>query len=206
MASPSVFQITQRHYDIITKQAADNFPRESGGFLGGSADFTIQAILPIFNGHIGNQTDTFSFIGEDIERAQLFFKKHGLTYYGLYHTHPSGVAYPSKTDINTGHRFHFIIGVPNNSPESTIFRAFEIINRQPIHIPIQIIPNSKVQVVDIKGDGAGQSTSSKTDRPLTFEDEIGQLSEQVNNLIEGTPKYEKSKPKSAFGSDFSTLA
>jgi proteasome lid subunit RPN8/RPN11 len=204
MSSPSRFEISERHYDIITKQAADNFPKEAGGFLGGK-DFTIQAILPIFNGHIGNQTDTFSFIGEDIERAHLFFKKHGLTYYGLYHTHPSGIPYPSKTDIDTGHRFHFIIGVPNNNQASTVFRAYEIINRKPIAIPIQIIPNSKIQVVDIHGKGATE-TIPLFDRPITFEEEAGQLSEQINNLVDGKPKYERKKPKAPFGSDFSTLA
>ena len=57
--SSRVFKITKRHYDTITKQAIDNLPQEVGGFLGGKED-VIQAILPMFNKHLFNKTDTFA--------------------------------------------------------------------------------------------------------------------------------------------------
>ena len=34
MTVPDFFVFTQRHYDILVKQALDNLPQESGGFLG----------------------------------------------------------------------------------------------------------------------------------------------------------------------------
>ena len=73
------FKITQRHYDIIIKQVKDNFPYESGGFIGGKGGL-ISAIYPVFNQDISNKKDVFAVYNEDIERAHLFFNKHGLEY------------------------------------------------------------------------------------------------------------------------------
>ena len=43
----------------------------------------------------------------------------------MYHTHPTGVAYPSPEDIQSGQRFHFIICYEN--PKAPILNVFEII-------------------------------------------------------------------------------
>jgi len=200
----TLLQITQRHYDIITKQAADNFPRETGGYLGGK-DGVVQAILPIYNLHDGNQTDTFAFSTEDTERAKLFFKKHNLTYFGLYHSHPNGIPYPSHTDIATRHKYHFIISLPDKNQSSAVFRAYYIHHRSPHPIPIKIIPNSQVQVVNIhKGETA--PATPIYDRPITLQDELSQLTTQIDNILDGKPKYDRKTSKSPKKSDFSTLA
>ena len=102
------FKITQRHYDIIIKQSRDNLPQESGGFLGGKNGL-IQAILPNFNMFEGNRTDTFGLTQEDMLRAHEFFQKHNLTFYGVYHTHPNGIPFPSTGDLKTNQKHHFIL-------------------------------------------------------------------------------------------------
>lgn len=107
----------------------------------------ISAIQPIFNQHLYSKVATFAFTGEDIIRAHEFFKKHNLDYYGLYHTHPKGVAYPSQADIDTGHRYHFILSL--RDPESPVFAAYFIQDRMPIHIPLEVIPDKGFDQVDI---------------------------------------------------------
>lgn len=201
-----VFKITNRHYKVITKQAADNFPKESGGFLGGKDDM-VQAILPIFNQHIGNKTDTFGFIAEDIERAKLFFDKHGLEYYGLYHTHPSGVPIPSKTDINTGHQYHFIIGIPGDDASKAELRAWEVIRKQPHQIPIEIVSDSKVTAIDIHSESAKDYIDNQPAMPKTMFDEAVDLNSKIDSILENETQYERKESLNPYHQDgFSTLA
>lgn len=195
-----VFYITKRHYDIITKQAADNFPQEAGGFLGGK-DFTLSAIMPIPNQHLENRTDTFMCTQADIQRAHEFFNKHGLQYYGLYHTHPNGAPEPSQQDISTGHKYHFIIAVFGKDPSKTIMRAFEVKSRIAHPIPMQILLQDG-NVKDLKNPQKNLSPSPQD--PLYKEAEhLGDLMDGIRNY---SPKYKKENPIKKDGSDFSTLA
>lgn len=201
-----VFKITNRHYNIMTKQAADNFPQEAGGFLGGK-NFMVQAILPIFNQYLFNKTDTFGFIAEDIERAQLFFAKHGLDYYGLYHTHPSGVPVPSQTDINTLHKYHFIIGIPSADASKAELRAWEIIHKQPHQIPIEIVPDSNVTAIDIHTESAKDYVAKQQVMPKTMFDEAVELNAKIESILENQTQYERKESRNPYHQDgFSTLA
>ena len=195
-----IFKITKRHYDIIIKQGYDNLPQEAGGFLGGK-DNVIQAIQPIFNQHLFNKTDTFQFTSDDVYRAHQFFKKHKLEYYGMYHTHPNGIAYPSQADIDTGHKYHFIISFRDQ--ENPDFAAFEIKGKQPIHIPLKVIEDKSFNVKDIMNNNV-----SKSSGPKTQEEEASHLNEIIETIKEDKkPKYPKMPPISGWeDSDFSTLA
>jgi proteasome lid subunit RPN8/RPN11 len=203
MSSPLEFRITQRHYDIIIKQALTNYPQESGGFLGGK-DFVIQGILPTFNQYLFNKTDTFGVNSEDFLRAHEFFKKHGMSNYGVYHTHPNAVAYPSKQDIATGQKYHFIVGL--RDPKKPEFLAYEIINKKPVSIPLIIVEDKHFSVVDIHHHNA-----EATPRPLPNlikrdpASEAAMLHQMMENIKQDKKKYQKLNPLNT-GSDFSTLA
>lgn len=205
--TPPEFRISNRHYSIILKQAQDNLPQESGGFLGGK-DFLIQAILPVFNQHLFNKTNTYSITGEDIERAHRFFAKHQLDYYGVYHTHPKGIPYPSHQDISTGHKYHFIVGLQN--PENPIFCAYEIKGLTPVQVPLVVISDKAFSILDIH-----QPTQEKIDAQAAFipktqvkrdpKSEALRLDQMLDNIKKEKPSYEKQDPLLR-GSDFSTLA
>jgi proteasome lid subunit RPN8/RPN11 len=203
--SPSVFRITRRHYDIIVKQALDNLPQESGGFLGGKEGY-IQAILPIFNQHLFNRTDTFSFTPDDVTRARAFFDKHGLSYIGMYHSHPRGVPEPSEPDIQSGQPCHFIIGA--RDPKKPVVRAYVVNGRAVIATPIEIVESDKVQVVDIHAgpenkDAKKGKTAAKN---RTIFDDAEELNQKLNSMKdEKKVNYPKLEPKK-YDSDFSTLA
>lgn len=202
------FRITRKHYQIILKQGIDNLPIETGGFLGGT-DNLIQAILPIYNQHLEDQTGTFGFTPEDMQRAHEFFKKHDLEYFGLYHTHPNGVAYPSEQDISTGHQYHFILSLRNQ--ETPEFAAYEIINRQPHFIPIVVISDKGFSDKDVV-------PAKKTEIPFPTpilkeklnkspEEEAVHLSQMIEDIRDAKSlDYPKMPPKSGEESDFSTLA
>lgn len=193
----SHFKITQRHYDIVIKQAIDNFPQESGGCFGGD-DFSIKAILPLFNQHLYDKTDTFAFTSDDVNRAHRFFAKHNLKYFGLYHSHPSGIAYPSQQDIDTGHKYHFIIGLKSKE-DTPVLNVFEIKNKKVYQLELEIITKN-YEAIDI------HSSKPKTDEQLGIFSEAEFLSEQIQDIKNEAPKYKRLDPKDRFNSDFSTLA
>jgi len=207
------FIISERHYNLILGQAKKNLPQESGGFLGGT-DRTVKAVLPAFNKHEGNRTDTFGLTAEDIRRAHEFFEQHGLTYFGVYHSHPNGDPYPSRADINTGQHYHFIIGCRN--PENLILAAYEIIHNQPERVPIQLMSDKQVSVVDIrekaaegaaKKGGAGATPAKPKSHVATpILGDLHHIMGVVDNITKSKPNvYPKLAPPIK-GSDFSTLA
>lgn len=195
------FQITLKHYRTIVKQGIQNLPTESGGFVGG-LDGVITGILPIFNQYLTDKTGTFGFTGEDVERAHTFFKKNSLDYYGLYHTHPKGIAYPSKADIQTGMKYHFILSLRN--PDSPEFAAFEIVNQEPVFIPIETIPDTGYESISILSENINQNDPF---RERTPNEDAEHLSSLITNLKEEKKnQYPKMPPKYKDRSDFSTLA
>lgn len=195
------FRLTERHYNIILKQGLENLPQESGGFLGGHEGL-IKAIHPLFNAHLYDKTGSFSFTPEDVDRAHRFFDKHGLDYYGLYHTHPKGAAYPSDADINTGHKYHFILSFQD--PKKPVFNAYYIDGRQPIFIPIHIVSDIGSSPIDI------HSTSKTLKKPAsrTSEEEADKLAQRIESIKNESPMTYPVLPPhhNNMDSDFSTLA
>ena len=197
------FSIIQKHYDTIIKQGYDNLPYEAGGFFGGTSEGVIMAILPVFNQHDDGRKDNFVFTSDMLIRAHEFFKKHDLIYYGLYHTHPTGVAYPSDADISSGQRFHFIISYQNrNIP---VLNAFEIINNKPHQISIKVISDKGFSSLDKNAVKKKKNRFSPQQSPNEDRDD---LEERIANIITEQPnKYRKIEPREDVkGSDFSTMA
>ena len=197
------FKITQRHYDLILKQGMETLPQECGGFFGGKEGM-ITAVFPIFNQHLYDRTGTFACTSDDINRAHRFFKKHNVQYYGLYHTHPKGIAYPSQTDINTGQRYHFILSF--NDPNHPVFAAFLIQNRVPIPLPFEIMGNHAFKAIDIHTLSKPESPHNPSIRLLSPQEEAKDLSDKLDNIRNEKPSYHKLEPRDLLNSEFSTLA
>ena len=199
------FSITQRHYNIIIEQVQKNYPYESGGFVGGK-EGTITAIFPVLNQDISNKTDVFAIYPQDIERAHLFFEKHGLEYYGTYHSHPKGEAIPSQQDLTHIQKYLFIISLKNfDHPD---FAAYKVVGHQKAdRIPLNIVKDQDYQVKDIQSSKKNRTPDGfiiPKDIPDYNDNE--QLNKQVNRLFEGTSSYERSELFLVDSGDFSTLA
>jgi len=195
--TPILFKITQRQYEIIIRQALENLPCESGGFLGGSDDM-IKGVFPVYNQHLGDSTSTFEISSEDLERAHRFFQKHQLDYYGVYHTHPKGLPEPSLQDLKNNQRFLFIIGLRN--PQDPVFAAYQATGLHAERIPIQVVDNKGVTVLDLH---KGQSKLSESN--IVFEAQ--RLQNVYEDILHERAIYPKLKPISPFDtSQFSTIA
>lgn len=194
---PLLFKITQRQYEIIIRQTLENLPNESGGFLGGSDDM-IKGLLPVMNQFGGDTTKTFGITSEDLERAHRFFKKHNLEYYGVYHSHPKGLPEPSIQDLRNLQRYLFIVGLSN--PKDPVFAAYKPYGLHAERIPIQVIDNQGVTVLDLKSNQSHLSESP-------FIEELTRLNNFYQDILYERAQYPKMEPISPFdNSKFSTIA
>ena len=201
----SGFSITQRHYKIIIDQVQKNYPYESGGFIGGK-DNIISAIYPVLNQDISNKTDVFAIFPEDIERAHLFFNKHGLEYYGTYHSHPKGEAIPSKQDLSHIQKYLFIISLKNfDNPD---FAAYEVTGvQQAERVPLRILSDKDFSVKDIHSDGTKKTLDGFIVPQGTPDyNNTDFLNQQIDNVFNQSSSYEKQDRFLDDSGDFSTLA
>jgi len=192
-----MFVITQHQYDVIMRHLQESYPYEAGGILAG-VNNEIRGVMPILNQDMDNPKKSFGITSRDIERGYIFAKKNGLQFMGVYHSHPRGDAYPSDQDMKNNQKYLFIISLKDRyNPE---FRAFGVENRVPIPIPIKIIDNRGVTVIDID---TGKPKMSDN----MVEADIKKLSNLINDIIDQKAKYPKLSPSNKFDpSSFNTLA
>ena len=205
MSKKSHFKITKRHYDMIIDQGYKNLPKECGGFLGGK-DMTISAILPTFNQFLEDKTKTFAVTPYDIMRAHQFFSKHGLDYYGIYHTHPKGSADPSDQDLRHIQEYMFIISYRDiKQPD---FAAYVVTSSTEYYrVPLKFIQETAVK--DLHTKGVDNSPYVESEQVGDMIDEQSRLNSQLSQYLQGNsikyPKFKKSKFDSE-DSGYSTIA
>jgi len=189
-----VFIITNRQYDLIMHQAQACYPQEAGGILGGREN-VILGVLPVFNQFLYDRTKTFGMTADDIDRGYRFLAKHDLEYYGIYHSHPKGIPYPSREDLSHNQRYHFIISLADRY--NPILMAWEVAGSQIIQVPIQIVDEGLVEQMYLSPEKPSISEAAP--------DEMTKLAGMISDIIEGKIRYNKEAPKWD-SSTFSTTA
>jgi proteasome lid subunit RPN8/RPN11 len=87
---------------IIIGQAIEIFPDECCGFLFGAeqdnGDRHISIVSQVNNAKEGDKRRRFEITGKDYMRAERFALENGLSFLGVYHSHPGHPAIPSEHD------------------------------------------------------------------------------------------------------------
>jgi len=179
-----MFIITRRQYDIIMHQAQACYPQESGGILGGREN-VILGVLPSPNMYLYDRTKTFGMTADDIDRGYRFLEKNKLEYYGIYHSHPKGIPYPSREDLSHHQKYLFIVGLANRyNPD---LYAWQVDKKEPEQVPIRIVDEKFVEQMYLSPDVHHLSDAAP-------KDEIARLTDMINNMIKGCSMYEKERP------------
>ena len=145
----NMFTITQRQYDIIMHQAQACFPQESGGILGGTGGRDPRHTAG-FQQYLYDRTESFGMTADDIDRGSRFLEKNKLDYYGIYHSHPKGIPYPSKQDLSHEQKYQFIIGLADRyNPE---LYAWQVEKGEMTQVPIRIVDESFVEQMYLSPD------------------------------------------------------
>jgi [CysO sulfur-carrier protein]-S-L-cysteine hydrolase len=190
-----MFTITKRQYDMIMQQAQACYPQESGGVLGGREN-VILGVLPVFNQFLYDRTKTFGIKSDDVDRAYRFFEKNKMQFYGIYHSHPKGIPYPSKEDLSHGQRYLFIIGLADRyNPD---LYAYEVVKGSVVPLPIRIVDEAMVDQMFLSADKHKFSDAASAD-------DRTHLTNLINDMLMGRLQYPKDNPVWS-SSSFSTKA
>ncbi len=192
-----MFVITQHQYDLVLRHVQEGYPFEVGGILAGKNN-EIRGVMPIANQSGDNARKEFMVTSDDITRGHVFAKKHKLEFLGVYHSHPNGLAYPSDQDLKNNQKYLFIISLQDRyNPE---FRAYAVQYGQPIPVPIQVIDNRGITVIDI---ATGHPKLSEN----VVREEMEKLAQMIDDIIDQKAKYPKLSPSNKFDpSSFNTIA
>jgi [CysO sulfur-carrier protein]-S-L-cysteine hydrolase len=189
-----MFTITRRQFDMIMHQAQACYPQEAGGILGGREDI-ILGILPVFNQNLYDRTKNFGMTADDIDRGYRFLEKYNLEYYGIYHSHPKGIAYPSKQDLSHNQRYHFIISLADRY--NPVLMAWEVAKGEILQVPIRIVDERFVEQMYLSPEKPGLAESAPN--------EMTKLTGMIRDMLKGKLVYPKEPPKWD-SSSFSTKA
>jgi proteasome lid subunit RPN8/RPN11 len=118
--------LKRKHIKEMIKHAFEEYPKEVCGILAG-IDKRIKNIYKISN----IEESSISYFGNSIEQFNIMkeIKRLGLKMYGIYHSHPRTLAYPSEKDIKLAlypEVLYFIISLQNF--DNPVIKAFWIKN------------------------------------------------------------------------------
>ena len=151
----------------------------------------VTAIFPVMNQDISNKTDVFAIYPQDIERAHLFFEKHGLEYYGTYHSHPKGEAIPSQQDLTHIQKYLFIISLRNfNQPD---FAAYKVTGHQQAdRVPLTVVSDNDFSVKDIHSKGETKTSDGLVIPSGTPDfNNTSLLNQQLDDVFNKSANYKK---------------
>ncbi len=119
--------------DTMRAHAAEAHPREACGVLVGPADeCRFERLIPMRN--TSDRTDEYSFDPDEQLAVWQALEDLGERVWGIYHSHPTTTAYPSKMDVATAQpdMLYVIVGFDRE------VRAFRIVNGQVVENPLRI--------------------------------------------------------------------
>jgi proteasome lid subunit RPN8/RPN11 len=88
--------IKKTDFAVIVDHCMKGLPNESCGMLGGRAG-SVEKVYPMKNAKPG--PDYYEMDPEEQFRVMKDIRESGCELVGLFHSHPTGQAYPSKVDV-----------------------------------------------------------------------------------------------------------
>ena len=129
--------VTRSVYEQILRHASQEAPKECCGFLTGESH-TINQCHPAKN----VLQSEFRYSIDPKELLQFFkeLRASCRSHLGIYHSHPSSEAYPSRTDIEQAFypRCSYLI-ISLKNPAVPILRAYRIIGEEVTELELQVV-------------------------------------------------------------------
>lgn len=126
--------MSPQHWQAMYLHVADQAPLEACGLVAGKNN-SVETVLPVQNA--ARSTVRYRMDPQEQYNAFMQIEDHGLSLIGIYHSHPSGPAIPSFTDIEeAAYDVIYLIWYPTNYKWTA--RGFQIekghTNRVSIHV------------------------------------------------------------------------
>ncbi|MCZ7569304.1 MAG: M67 family metallopeptidase [Ardenticatenaceae bacterium] len=148
METPRAIRLPRAHAEAMIAHARAGRPEEVCGLVACDQAGAIVATLPVVNAAT-NKIITYHMEPGSQYRAFDQIDKHGWELYGIYHSHPASVPYPSLTDRGLAFdpyddiplypdAVYFIIGLAD--PATPIIRAYLLPDPETIEeLPVEIV-------------------------------------------------------------------
>ncbi|MBZ5695749.1 MAG: M67 family metallopeptidase [Acidobacteriia bacterium] len=130
--------ITQDTLALLSGEARRELNQECCGLLAGR-DGVITHVFPADN-VAADPSKNYEMAPKEIVRLMREFRAAGLTFLGIYHSHPNGENAPSARDIERAYyseEAYFIISPQSDAPKPV--RAFSIRDGLSTELEIQIV-------------------------------------------------------------------
>ena len=137
MIPPKAIILSKNQIYILANHSKENSPNESCAILFGRTDDDEVLVKEIFlTKNIDNSPVNFTISPDELITAYSTAEKKGLDVSGIFHSHPSSVAYPSSTDKKymEGNPVPWVIFSNLNND----FKAY-IYNSDIVPVPVKIL-------------------------------------------------------------------
>jgi proteasome lid subunit RPN8/RPN11 len=140
------------HADALLAHAQADAPHEACGLLFGRGS-AIEAVVPVAN-TATDPTHRFELDQRAFIRNVFAAEKRGMALVGFYHSHPTGLALPSQTDIDQCHypdAVQIIIGLRSQPPVTAWRLAYGSAEALTLHIVDTMPPAEAMQPLHTQG-------------------------------------------------------
>jgi proteasome lid subunit RPN8/RPN11 len=131
-----MMKISSSLYEEIIKQARNELPDESCGYLFGTGDFANEN-YPMTNAD--HSPEHFSFIPKEQFSAVRCARSKGLKIIGNWHSHPSSPSRPSQEDIRLAYDPSIVYFILSLAEEEPVLNAFSIKEGKVEKLPLEIV-------------------------------------------------------------------
>ena len=139
---------------------------------------------------ISNKTDVFAIFPQDIERAHLFFNKHGLGVLWYVSLPSQREASFLKARFYHIQKYLFIISLRDFN--NLDFAAYEVTALKVDRVALRIISDANFSVKDIHGDGSKKTFGTGLNAEGTPDyNDASLLNQQIDNLFNQSSNYQK---------------
>lgn len=118
------FTITEEAYQSILRQAQEDAPVESCGYLLGPDKETVSFNYKMTN--IDHSEEHFSFDPKEQFAAINYAKKNGMKVVGNWHSHPASPSRPSEEDKRLAYDPNALYAILSLAGKYPVFNAFRI--------------------------------------------------------------------------------
>ncbi len=140
-----MLKIKKTDLDIIINHCRSGLPNESCGMLGGK-DGKVEKVYVMRNAKPG--PDYYEMDPEEQFKVMKDIRESGLQLIGLFHSHPTGQAYPSSVDVRQAYwpgtelpnypdAIYVIVSLMDRSKPAA--RGFSIEEGKVLEVPVRVL-------------------------------------------------------------------
>lgn len=130
---------SRRAWEALIDDCLHRLPLEACGLLGASGG-VVRGVFPAEN--VRHSPASYEIAAREQIRLRKEISLAGYTLWGIYHSHPGGVPWPSQVDIIQAYYQDLYYVIVSCRPAKPTVGVFRIVNGQVSACPVRILPDA----------------------------------------------------------------